>query len=109
MALLPCTESLSRRGRRLQDTAAHRQTATYAADVPIKVDIVEASYKLSVNFVDDQRLVLAQGEIARLGLWFTNTGTKPITEVWMVAGTDDEVWVEDTKGDSEGKKYQGLA
>lgn len=94
VSLLPSVESLSSRGRRLQDTALQRQHPTYAPDVPIRVQVAEASHKLIINFVDDQRLVLARGEVKQMRLWFSNAGTRPIGELWMVAGPEDEVWVE---------------
>jgi hypothetical protein len=45
-------------GRRLQETALQRQRAP---DVLIKIEVEETRNKLVVNFVDDGRLVLAQG------------------------------------------------
>jgi hypothetical protein len=56
-----------------------------------------------VNFVDDQQLVLGEGENKLLRLWFTNRGTKAVGEVWMVAGADDEIWV-GTEPDDDGKQ-----
>ncbi|KAF5384925.1 hypothetical protein D9615_001402 [Tricholomella constricta] len=93
LALLPSTESLASRGRRLQDTPAQRQKPTYAPDINIKIEIEEVNHKLVVDFVDDDRLVLAQGERKQLKLWLSNTGTRPIKEVWMVAGPEDEIWL----------------
>lgn len=103
ISLLPCNESLASRGRRLHDTALQRQQISYAPEVPIKVDVVAASHKLLVNFVDDQRLVLAQGERKPMSLWFSNAGTRPIREVWIVSGPEDELWVDS----SEKEKFSG--
>lgn len=104
LSLLSTTESLATRGRRLQETLAHRETPTYAPDNIVKVEVVEARHKLVVNFVDDddQRLVLAQGETKPLRMWFTNAGTFPLREVWMVTSSEDEVWVDDESA-SKGK------
>ncbi|KAF8213184.1 ER-golgi trafficking TRAPP I complex 85 kDa subunit-domain-containing protein [Mycena galopus ATCC 62051] len=93
LSLLPSTESLATRGKRLHTTAAQRHHPTYASDVFLGVHIVEATHKLLVNFVDDEQLVLGQGETKSLRLWFANRGTSAIGEVWMVAGGDDEIWV----------------
>jgi hypothetical protein len=87
-------ESLAVRGRRLQETALQRQRAMYAPDDLIKIEVEETRNKLVVNFVDDSRLVLAQGESRPMTLWLANAGTRPIDEIWMVAGEDDEVWVD---------------
>lgn len=95
LSLLPSIESLATRGRRLQDTALQRQSTMYALDVLIKVEIEEASHKLLVDFVDDGRLVLAQGECKQMRLWLSNAGTGIIDEVWMVTGQEDEIWVDD--------------
>ncbi|KAG7450664.1 uncharacterized protein BT62DRAFT_927934 [Guyanagaster necrorhizus] len=95
LSLLSTTESLASRGKRLHNTAAQRQTPTYAPDVLIKADITEAHHKLLANFVDDRRLVLGHGEIRPLALWLSNMGTRPINQVWLVAGTEDEIWVGD--------------
>ena len=48
LSLLPVTESLAIRGRRLQDTPQQRQSKVYAPDVLIKVDVEDASQRLQV-------------------------------------------------------------
>jgi hypothetical protein len=55
------------------------------------VVVKETSHKLLANFVDDDRLVLAQGETKSMSLWFSNTGAKPINEIWLVSGPEDEI------------------
>ncbi|KAJ3516458.1 hypothetical protein NLJ89_g1109 [Agrocybe chaxingu] len=91
LSMFPSKESLSTRGRRLRDTPQQRLTPTYAPDVLIQVEVVPSDHRLMVNFVDDGRLVLLQGENKTIRLWLTNAGSSPISEVWMVAGPDDEV------------------
>lgn len=93
LSLLEVKESLACRGRRLHDTASQRQAPTYATDVLMQVEVVPSDHKLIVDFVFDEQLVLLQGEIKFLKLWLTNSGTNPISEVWMVSGAEDEVWV----------------
>jgi trafficking protein particle complex subunit 8 len=94
LSLLPASESLASRGPRLQETAPQRQAAIYGSDMTVNVEVEEASQKLLVNFVDDGRLVLLQGECKRMKLWLSNAGTQSIGDVWMVAGTEDEIWVD---------------
>lgn len=108
LSLLPATESLFSRGRRLHETPLQRQTPTYGPDVAIQVDVDEASQQLLANFVDDSRLVLVQGECKRMKLWLSNAGTRNIGEVWLVAGTDDEIWV-DLDPDSDTPSGQSLS
>ena len=93
LSLLPTSESLASRGRRLQDTPAQRQKATYAPDVFVKIEVEEVNHRLVADFVEDGRLVLAQGERKAMRLWFSNTGLCPIRELWMLASPDDVLWV----------------
>ncbi|PPQ67072.1 hypothetical protein CVT25_005673 [Psilocybe cyanescens] len=93
LSLLSTTESLAFRGRRLHDTPLQRQHPTYAPDVVMKVDVVPSEHRLFVTFIEDERLVLLQGENKQTRLWLTNAGSKPIGEVWMIAGADDEIWL----------------
>jgi len=102
LSLLPASESLACRGRRLHDTPAQRQNRTYAPDIVLKVDVVEAVHKLLANFADDRRLSLSQGENRPVELWLSNTGTAPIGEVWVVIGAEDELCV-NHDGDNSSK------
>ncbi|KAJ7783643.1 ER-golgi trafficking TRAPP I complex 85 kDa subunit-domain-containing protein [Mycena maculata] len=101
LSLLPNTESLASRGRRLHNTPAQRQHPTYAPDVLLSLEVVEATHKLLVNFVEDRQLLLGEGENKPSRLWFANRGSKPIGEVWMVAGVDDEIWVSSESSDED--------
>ena len=91
-SLLPATESLAIRGRRLNDTPIQRQGKVYAPDILIKVEVEEAGQRLHAHFVDDRHLMLAQGEYKHQRVWLTNSGTRPIGEMWMLAGEEDELW-----------------
>lgn len=93
LALMPMKESLACRGRRLHDTPLHRQIRTYAPDVLMEVEIVPSDYKLTVNVANAELLELLQGENRLLKLRLTNSGSKPLSEVWMVSGSEDEVWI----------------
>ncbi|KDR85341.1 hypothetical protein GALMADRAFT_234163 [Galerina marginata CBS 339.88] len=90
---LPITESLLCRGRRLHDTAQQRQYPTYAPDDVMNVEVVPSDYRLLVSYIEDEHLVLLQGENKSTRLWLTNAGSRPIGEVWMVTGADDEIWL----------------
>ncbi|KAI0652274.1 ER-golgi trafficking TRAPP I complex 85 kDa subunit-domain-containing protein [Trametes meyenii] len=100
LSLLPATESLAVRGRRLNDTPMQRQGKVYAPDVLTKVEVEEAGQRLHAHFVDDRHLVLAQGEYKHQRVWLTNSGTRPISELWVLAGEEDELWVDVVSGDS---------
>lgn len=103
LTLLPATESLACKGRRLHDTALQRQQRTYAPDVNMQVQVVSADHRLTVSFVDDQHLTLLQGENKTASLWLVNAGSHPVSEVWMVCGPDDEIWIGDSSA-LEGRK-----
>ncbi|KAI0639808.1 ER-golgi trafficking TRAPP I complex 85 kDa subunit-domain-containing protein [Trametes polyzona] len=99
-SLLPATESLAVRGRRLNDTPLQRQGKVYAPDVLIKIEVEEAGQRLHAHFVDDRHLTLAQGEYKHQRVWLTNSGTRPIKELWVLAGEDDELCFDASSGDS---------
>ena len=67
--------------------------ATYGPDVIIKVEVEEAGQILQADFVDDSRLVLVQGERKPMKLWLSNTGTRRISDIWLLAGKD-QIWVD---------------
>ncbi|KAH7912583.1 ER-golgi trafficking TRAPP I complex 85 kDa subunit-domain-containing protein [Hygrophoropsis aurantiaca] len=94
LGLLPSTESLGRRGRRLHDTPQQRQNVTYAPDILLKVDVEEANQELAVTFVDGGSLVLAEGERKSMRVWISNAGTRKIGEAWVVAGPEDQIWID---------------
>jgi hypothetical protein len=93
LGLLSVTESLASRGRKLHDTPLQRQQPTYAPDVVMQVEVVASYHKLIASYIEDGRLVLMQGENKSMRILLTNAGSKPISEVWMVAGAEDEIWV----------------
>lgn len=99
LGLLPVTESLASRGRKLHDTPLQRQQPTYAPDVIMRVEVIASYHKLAASYTEDEQLVLIQGENKSMRLLLTNAGSRPINEVWMVAGAEDEIWVGATDND----------
>ncbi|EGO05173.1 hypothetical protein SERLA73DRAFT_68802 [Serpula lacrymans var. lacrymans S7.3] len=93
LSLLPSTESLARRGRRLQDTPQQRQTVMYAPDIHVKVEVEEASQKLNVVFADSTPLELLEGERKPITIQMYNAGKRNLGDIWMITGADDEVWL----------------
>ena len=100
LSFLPAKESLATRGRRLHDTPLQRQNKVYAPDVVVKVEVEDATQRLSVEFFDDNRLVLYHGERKQMRIWLSNVGTQAIGDIWLVSGQEDEFWVEES-GDQE--------
>ncbi|KAG6881835.1 hypothetical protein C0992_013366, partial [Termitomyces sp. T32_za158] len=78
-----------------------RSQPSYAPDVQTKVVVEDMNHKLLVDFVDDEQLVLAQGERKELNLWLFNAGDRPIREIWMVAGPEDEIWLGQDEGSDD--------
>lgn len=105
LSLLPATESLVTRGRRLQDTPFQRQNKVYGPDVVVKVEIEDATQRLSAEFFDDNRLVLYQGERKQMRIWLSNVGAQSIGEIWLVGGQEDEFWVEVPEDQGTGARY----
>ena len=81
------------RGRRLQETALQRQTKMYAPDVIPKVEIEARKHRLSARFIDPGPDSLACGEIIDMVLRVENIGSSPVSELWLIHGPMDEIWV----------------
>ncbi|KAI0788537.1 ER-golgi trafficking TRAPP I complex 85 kDa subunit-domain-containing protein [Abortiporus biennis] len=94
LGLLPASESLAIRGKRLHNTPHQRQNKVYSPDILLKVEVEDASQRLQAAFVDDRHLVLAQGENKTMTIAVMNTGSNAIGELWVVAGAYDEIWVD---------------
>ena len=99
LSVLPMRESLARKGKRLDTTPAQRQTPTYAPDIVLSVEVGGDAPRLDVTWApedvrsrgyayeDEQapmRFDLVRGELLATGLTFTNVGTKPIAELWIL-------------------------
>lgn len=107
LSLLPITEVLSTRGKRLNATPAQRRERTYAPDMLMKFTVTEATHKLVVSFVEDGRMKMMQGESRSMNLWVVNIGTRPVKEIWMVPDSEDEIWVGDVSDGDEGEGREG--
>jgi trafficking protein particle complex subunit 8 len=108
LSFLPCTERLASKGPRLHATADQRQSKVYGPDKFTTVTVEEAGQRLSVEFVEDEPLVLAQGESRRLDMWLSNSGTKPISELWLLADVDDVLWTELNADHARGGPFLSL-
>ena len=86
----------------MNKTPAQWRQPTYGPDKILQVDTKDVGVRLQANFVEDRHLILAQGELKEMKLWFCNTGSLPIREVWVVSGADDNLWIEDGQKSLEG-------
>ncbi|EKM61151.1 uncharacterized protein PHACADRAFT_190295 [Phanerochaete carnosa HHB-10118-sp] len=94
LSLLPVTESLAVRGRRLHDTPHQRQNKVYAPDTFIEVEVEDSGYRLQAGFVDDRHLTLHQGERRRVDARLHNSGRRSINELWLVTDPSAQLWVD---------------
>ncbi|KAF8640579.1 hypothetical protein AX17_000241 [Amanita inopinata Kibby_2008] len=94
LSLLPSSESLSYRGRRLQTAVVQKQDPTYASDIHLKTEVAAADHRLLATFDQDEESAFLQGEYKCMRLSLTNIGTKPITEVWIVSDAEDHIWLD---------------
>jgi trafficking protein particle complex subunit 8 len=94
LALLPATESLAIRGRRLHDTPQQRQNKEYAPDILTRIEVEDAGLRLQAHFVDDRHLILVHGERKQMDIALSNTGNLPISELWLLTGPQDEAWLD---------------
>lgn len=92
-ASIPCSEPLSTRGRRLNDTAVQRQSKAYAPDAFVEVETEECKQRLDATFVEDGQVSLIQGERRQLELWINNTGVEDVSEIWVVSGSENVTWI----------------
>lgn len=72
----------------------------YAPDVFPSVQVEAREQRLAATFTDSQPAILARGELTQISLRVENVGTKTISEVWLVHGPSDELWLGDEEGDS---------
>ncbi|GJE87623.1 ER-golgi trafficking TRAPP I complex 85 kDa subunit-domain-containing protein [Phanerochaete sordida] len=101
LSLLPVTESLAVRGRRLHDTPHQRQNKVYAPDVLIKTEVEDSGYRLQTTFIDGRHLSLYQGERRRVDVRLHNSGSRSISELWLVSDTAAQLWIDHSAAPSE--------
>ena len=93
LSLMPTKESLARQGRRLHDTLPQRQSRAYAPDTFMSIEVLPSDHRLTVKFANNEDLRLIQGENRPLQISLLNSGSNPISEIWMIASAEDDVWV----------------
>lgn len=81
--LLPCRQSLTRRGKRLHATKAQRLTPTYAPDTSLSVSIRPPRPNLAVS-LDALPLALGQGESSTVSIELSNTGGAPLRDLRLL-------------------------
>ncbi|CED84527.1 Protein with predicted involvement in meiosis (GSG1) [Phaffia rhodozyma] len=85
--LLPCRQSLLRKGKRLNVTRAQRLTPTYSPDVSLTIDITPARPILNIN-LEELPLVIGEGESVLCMVDITNKGSAELTDLRMMANEE---------------------
>jgi hypothetical protein len=106
LSLLPCTESLATRGKRLNDTPTQRQSVMHGPDVLVEIDVQESGAQLQSRFIapfemhDDtaedkhqEEISVLDGEIRKETLVIKNVGDRKVEDIWLVLPVDGSVWV----------------
>ncbi|KAG8986225.1 hypothetical protein FRB93_005483 [Tulasnella sp. JGI-2019a] len=107
LGLLPMEETLGVRGRRLNDTAAQRETPAYASDVLMRIDVRKSGGRLHAELsssADHPATVLGVGEIKELTVRITNAGSTVVRDLWAVFGESENtglVWLDTGDPDSD--------
>ena len=57
------------------------------------MEVAFSQSKLVPSFAEDHPVILKQGETRELGLWLLNAGETAIQEIWVLAGSEHEVWL----------------
>ncbi|KAG8904219.1 hypothetical protein FRB99_002083, partial [Tulasnella sp. 403] len=109
LSLLPIRESLGIRGRRLNDTIAQQRSVVYADDVFMRVDVKQSGGRLKTEVLRDKSLpkILGTGELRRVVIRVTNTGTTDVGEVWAVlgeCGAGGSAWLDIHKRDPDSEQ-----
>lgn len=60
----------------------------------VQVETEECGQRLDATFVEDGQVALIQGERRQLELWINNTGAEGVSEIWVVSGLENIVWIE---------------
>jgi hypothetical protein len=69
----------------------------------VEVETEECRQRLDASFVEDGQVALILGERKRLQLWINNTGVEDVSEIWVVSGSENVVWI----GKSAAEKTPG--
>lgn len=81
--ILPCTQSLEKRGKRLFATKQDRLTPTYAKDKSLAIEVRGARPRIQINLELGSE-PLYQGEIRKGSLVIVNTGSTTVTSLRML-------------------------
>ncbi|KDQ08436.1 hypothetical protein BOTBODRAFT_148671 [Botryobasidium botryosum FD-172 SS1] len=95
LSLLPVSESLATRGKRLNDTVAQRQSVMYPPDVVMKTEVGVGGGRLRAELVggaDD--ISLAHGELRRVVVKVSNVERVPVREIWYVPDEGGMFWLD---------------
>lgn len=63
------------------------------------VRVQDKDQRLEVIFVEDDLETVWEGELSKISLRIENTGSKPLQEIWLVAGPDDHIWLESSSSE----------
>ena len=102
----PCTQSLTRRGKRLHATKAHRLTPTYGTDTSLTVEIGAARPLLRVE-LDNEPEAVFEGEQVEMGLRLHNNGKVAVGRIQLVSSDMDILRLREEYSECCGKKLGG--
>lgn len=82
--LLPCIQSLERKGKRLFTTKQERLEPTYAQDDSLVVTVGQPKPNIQLDF-DLVPTVMIHGELRQVDITMTNTGSMAVRDVKMLS------------------------
>ncbi len=82
--MLPCKQSLKKKGKRLFGTKQERLEAAYAQDTSLDISIGSAAPNIQVD-LDALPSILLHGELRSVPVTFTNTGTLRINRLEVLS------------------------
>jgi len=94
-SLLPVSESLAVRGRRLQETPTQRRGTVYGPDVIPSVIVQQGGRRLEVSLTKSDKsargLSLAAGECAEFTMNLRNVGSGIVDDIWVIHSPDARI------------------
>ncbi|KZS95953.1 hypothetical protein SISNIDRAFT_451603 [Sistotremastrum niveocremeum HHB9708] len=90
-----CTENLSYRGRRLNDTIPQMRTISYAPDVTLRLQSEDSNQSLVAVNTSGASPVIFEGECRSISVRLQNQGEEPIDEIWVLHDSDHVASLQD--------------
>ncbi|KAG8936905.1 hypothetical protein FRC02_009995 [Tulasnella sp. 418] len=97
LGLVPISEPLSIKGKRLNDTIAHQRSVAYAKETYLHANVKHSGGRLKIEFLDEGHgeMTVVQGELKRTRIRVKNVGGQPVEEIWCMINEEGiSAWID---------------